>query len=168
VAIARALINRRPILLADEPTGALDSRTGEEILALFERLRAGAYDRADHPRPRVAAHADRVLSMHDGCIEELPRWTAAADLRADPGRDRSATSYMALFALRGNWMRSVLTALGVIIGIAAVIVMVSVGQGTQAQLDKTISGWAPTASTILPAGAAGRAACGWAPAASSR
>ena len=46
---------------------------------------------------------------------------------------------MSLFALRGNWLRSVLTALGVIIGIAAVIVMVSVGQGTQAELDRTIS-----------------------------
>jgi putative ABC transport system permease protein len=46
---------------------------------------------------------------------------------------------MALFAVRGNWMRSVLTALGVIIGIAAVIIMVSVGQGTQAELDKTIA-----------------------------
>ena len=46
---------------------------------------------------------------------------------------------MALFAVRGNWMRSVLTALGVIIGIAAVIVMVSVGQGTQAELDRTIA-----------------------------
>jgi putative ABC transport system permease protein len=46
---------------------------------------------------------------------------------------------MAVFAVRGNWMRSVLTALGVIIGIAAVIIMVSVGQGTQAELDKTIA-----------------------------
>jgi len=46
---------------------------------------------------------------------------------------------MALFAVRGNWMRSVLTALGVIIGIAAVIIMVSVGQGTQAELDRTIA-----------------------------
>jgi putative ABC transport system permease protein len=46
---------------------------------------------------------------------------------------------MAMFAVRGNWMRSVLTALGVIIGIAAVIVMVSVGQGTQAELDRTIA-----------------------------
>ena len=45
----------------------------------------------------------------------------------------------AFFALRGNWMRSALTSLGVIIGIAAVIVMVSVGQGTQAELDRTIS-----------------------------
>ena len=46
----------------------------------------------------------------------------------------------ALFALRGNWMRSALTSLGVIIGIAAVIVMVSVGQGTQAEIDKLVSG----------------------------
>ena len=46
---------------------------------------------------------------------------------------------MAMFAVRGNWMRSVLTALGVIIGIAAVIIMVSVGQGTQAELDRTIA-----------------------------
>ena len=46
----------------------------------------------------------------------------------------------AVFALRGNWMRSALTSLGVIIGIAAVIVMVSVGQGTQAEIDKMVSG----------------------------
>ena len=46
----------------------------------------------------------------------------------------------AIFALRGNWMRSALTSLGVIIGIAAVIVMVSVGQGTQAEIDKLVSG----------------------------
>ena len=46
----------------------------------------------------------------------------------------------ALFALRGNWMRSALTSLGVIIGIAAVIVMVSIGQGTQAEIDKMVSG----------------------------
>src|SRR5688572_31667237 len=46
----------------------------------------------------------------------------------------------AIFALRGNWMRSALTSLGVIIGIAAVIIMVSVGQGTQAEIDKMVSG----------------------------
>ena len=57
-----------------------------------------------------------------------------------------------VFALRGNWMRSTLTSLGVIIGIAAVIIMVSVGQGTQAEIDKLVSG---LGSNRLDVGAAG-------------
>ncbi len=71
VAIARALINQPPILLADEPTGALDSKTGEEILALFKRLRDD-----DHTvvlithDAEVAAHADRVFVMRDGELHE--------------------------------------------------------------------------------------------------
>ncbi len=67
VAIARALINQPPLLLADEPTGALDSRTGEEILALFKRLKAGGRTVVliTHDR-HVAEHADRVVVMHDG------------------------------------------------------------------------------------------------------
>jgi putative ABC transport system ATP-binding protein len=67
VAIARALINAPPILLADEPTGALDSRTSAEIMALFERLQAGGRTIVliTHERD-VAAHADRIVVMHDG------------------------------------------------------------------------------------------------------
>ncbi len=67
VAIARALINDPPILLADEPTGALDSRTGEEILALFKRLRDDGHTVVliTHD-PDVAAHADRTYVMRDG------------------------------------------------------------------------------------------------------
>ncbi len=67
VAIARALINEPPMLLADEPTGALDSRTGEEILALFKRLKDSGRTIVliTHDR-HVADHADRVVIMHDG------------------------------------------------------------------------------------------------------
>lgn len=71
VAVARAMVNRPPILLADEPTGALDSKTGEEILALFKRLQAH-----DHTvvlithDPDVARHCDRIFVMRDGALHE--------------------------------------------------------------------------------------------------
>lgn len=69
VAIARALIQQPPILLADEPTGALDSKTGEEILALFKALRDDGHTviLITHDA-QVAAHADRTYVMHDGVL----------------------------------------------------------------------------------------------------
>lgn len=74
VAVARALANRPRLVLADEPTGALDSRTGEEILKLFKQLQSQGHTIVliSHD-PEVAARADRVLSMHDGELKELPR-----------------------------------------------------------------------------------------------
>ena len=71
VAIARALINEPPILLADEPTGALDSRTGEEILALFKQLQQRGHTVVliTHDAD-VAAHCDRVVVMRDGRMHE--------------------------------------------------------------------------------------------------
>lgn len=67
VAIARALVNHPPILLADEPTGALDSKTGEEILSMFKRLRDDGHTviLITHDA-HVAAHADRTFVMRDG------------------------------------------------------------------------------------------------------
>ncbi|PIX60089.1 MAG: macrolide ABC transporter ATP-binding protein [Lysobacterales bacterium CG_4_10_14_3_um_filter_64_11] len=71
VAIARALINVPPIVLADEPTGALDSRTGEEILALFTTLQRHGHTiiLITHD-PEVAHHADRIYVMRDGELHE--------------------------------------------------------------------------------------------------
>ena len=71
VAIARALIHRPAILMADEPTGALDSRTGQEILALFDRLRGEGHTiiLITHDA-EVAAHADRTCVMRDGELYE--------------------------------------------------------------------------------------------------
>jgi putative ABC transport system ATP-binding protein len=79
MAIARAMINNSPILLADEPTGALDSRTGEEILALFKRLRDDGHTviLITHDA-HVAAHADRTVVMHDGRLAEQAGTGAAA------------------------------------------------------------------------------------------
>jgi ABC-type lipoprotein export system ATPase subunit len=71
VAIARALIQRPAIVLADEPTGALDSRTGEEILGLFKDLQAQGHTIVliTHD-PDVAHHCDRIFAMHDGALHE--------------------------------------------------------------------------------------------------
>lgn len=72
VAIARALINHPPLILADEPTGALDSKTGAEILDLFQRLkRIGHTIVLITHDPQVAEVADRVVSMHDGELKEV-------------------------------------------------------------------------------------------------
>ena len=79
VAIARALVNQPPILLADEPTGALDSKTGEEILALFKRLRDEGHTviLITHDA-HVAAHADRTYVMRDGELHAQTEAEAAA------------------------------------------------------------------------------------------
>ncbi|GBC82381.1 putative ABC transporter ATP-binding protein YknY [bacterium HR10] len=74
VAIARALVNRPSILLADEPTGALDSKTGAEIMALFDRLHAqGNTIIIVTHEPEVAAHAHRIIHIRDGRIEREER-----------------------------------------------------------------------------------------------
>jgi len=71
IAIARALVNRPPMILADEPTGALDSKTGAEILALFESLKQQGHTiiLITHDE-HVAAHADRISHMLDGVLTE--------------------------------------------------------------------------------------------------
>ncbi len=86
VAIARALVNGPAVILADEPTGNLDSRTGEEIMALFERLNAGgATIIVVTHEPDIAAHARRVIVVRDGrVVEDRPSTGGAARLAGGP------------------------------------------------------------------------------------
>jgi putative ABC transport system ATP-binding protein len=94
VAIARALVNGPDLLLADEPTGALDSRTGLEIMALFQELhRAGVAVLMVTHDPEVAAFAERVLRFRDGRLvsdtRQVPR-DAAEALAALPAAEEAA------------------------------------------------------------------------------
>jgi macrolide transport system ATP-binding/permease protein len=165
VAIARALINAPGLLLADEPTGNLDTRTSHEIMQTLTRLNReqGVTIIVVTHEADIAAYADRTLTMRDGQIvadtrnpkpTEAPKPEPSADgvsmLR--PQRASLAAALRphafwafglmilaaAVQAIRRNMMRSALTMLGVFIGVAALIAMVAVGQGANEAVRKQI------------------------------
>jgi putative ABC transport system ATP-binding protein len=89
VAIARAIVNRPHLLMADEPTGALDSRTGTEIMGLFQRLNeSGITVIVVTHDAHVAAHARRILRFRDG-------WLVADEAVAEPIRAAESASILA-------------------------------------------------------------------------
>jgi macrolide transport system ATP-binding/permease protein len=160
VAIARSLINRPELLLADEPTGNLDSRTAEEVLRMLQRLNEeeGLTIIIVTHDESVARHVKRIIRVKDGVIVEEG---APSRLPAAPGPTKSAilptaptadafgafgalkhamrTTRMAFGALRRNVMRSALTCLGIIIGVAAVIAMMEIGGGSSHAIQQAIA-----------------------------
>ena len=143
VAIARALVTQPVLILADEPTGALDSRTSLEIMALFQDLNASGMTvvLVTH-EPDVARFARRVLRFLDGRlvgdVTRRPRMPARSSRGAGRVMKLGALLRIALRALAANKLRSALTMLGIIIGVAAVIVMIAVGAGAQARVAEQI------------------------------
>ncbi len=149
VAIARALMNNPPIILADEPTGALDSRSGEEVMALLKELHSeGRTIILITHDENVAANAERIIRIQDGKIVEEsgkiitdPQITATKHhlAHADSIGDISEAIKMAMRSLHTNLFRTALTLLGIIIGVASVIIMLAVGDGSKQKVLDQIS-----------------------------
>ncbi|WP_018266362.1 MacB family efflux pump subunit [Methylosinus sp. LW4] len=149
VSIARALMNGGAVILADEPTGALDSATGEEMMKILLALNAQGHTLiiATHDH-RVAAHAKRIIEMADGVIvgdraiahEAGPASPepAISTIRPSPWIRYLDAARMAFLSLRAHRLRTALTALGVIIGVFAVVMTVALGDNAQRFLEKSL------------------------------
>ncbi|WP_024554080.1 macrolide ABC transporter ATP-binding protein/permease MacB [Franconibacter helveticus 513] len=145
VSIARALMNGGQVILADEPTGALDSHSGEEVMATLKQLRDRGHTViiVTHD-PTVAAQAERVIEIRDGEIisNPPPRQTGTRHKALNEAAQASGawqqfvSSFrealtMAWLAMAANKMRTLLTMLGIIIGIASVVSIVVVGDAAK-------------------------------------
>lgn len=180
VSIARALMNGGDVILADEPTGALDSRSGQEVISILRELHAQGHTviLVTHD-PQVAAHAERIIEIHDGEIiadrrhqPEQAQQPQKPQAESTPGsaskRDAVGTSQphrqhwrarwgqfseafkMAGIAMASHRMRTLLTMLGIIIGIMAVVSVVALGQGAQQKVVNDISSIGTNTIDIYP------------------
>lgn len=188
VSIARALANGGEVILADEPTGALDSQSGKEVMTILKELHAQGHTiiLVTHDMA-VASHADRIITLRDGRVVEDSGHRATDDNAASPsgapahpqpsdgsqlapppvGQDAQATGAavrtasrgwdryreagrMALHAMLAHRMRTFLTMLGIIIGIAAVVSVVALGQGARAKVIDDINAMGTNTIDIFP------------------
>ncbi len=166
VAIARALINNPTLLLADEPTGNLDTRMSHDIMQTLTRLNReqGVTVIVVTHEADIAAYADRTLTMRDGAVVSDERKPAASKALQAAARQPLGAALRnqafwgfammimaaAVQAIRRNMMRSALTMLGVFIGVAALIAMVAVGQGANDAVRKQIERLGTNLVVVLP------------------
>ena len=167
VSIARALMNGGDVILADEPTGALDKNSGIEVMRILRELNAKGHTiilvTHDH---NVAKNATRIIEISDGNIisdepntpinddeplekhtlvrpeqKKISSWRSAFDRLGEAFR-------MALLAMNAHRMRTFLTMLGIIIGIASVVSVVALGNGSQKQILENISSLGTNTITV--------------------
>lgn len=157
VSIARALINGADVILADEPTGALDSHSGEEVLGILQELNREGHTIiiVTHDRD-VAASAKRIIEINDGEIisdvrndhatgddnvrhDETPKPPVEQDLLKGMFDRFSEALVMALRTMIAHRLRTFLTMLGIIIGTSSVVCVVALGQGSQNKVLDAVS-----------------------------
>ena len=162
VALARAIVTSPALVLADEPTGNLDTATSDEIMGMFSRLNAGGRTVVliTHEED-IAAYAKRTVRLRDGLIvdDRTTRSGRRRCRRALDGRGRSLLGTAAMnvarharIAWRGataNKLRSALTVLGVLIGVAAVIILLAVGTGSSQAVQNRIKALGTNTITVL-------------------
>ncbi|MBT9289929.1 MacB family efflux pump subunit [Hyphomicrobiaceae bacterium 22] len=172
VSIARALMNGADVVLADEPTGALDRRSGEEVLKILAELNAEGHTviLVTHDA-QVARRARRIVVISDGRIvsdepnpaESGEDGPAGASLGTGPGptppsvgRLRAFVArfeesfHMAILAMLAHRMRTFLTMLGIVIGISSVVAMVALGEGSRQKVLSNISSLGTNTLEIFP------------------
>ncbi|WP_339352673.1 MacB family efflux pump subunit [Acinetobacter beijerinckii] len=167
VSIARALMNGGDVILADEPTGALDKNSGVEVMRILRELNAKGHTiiLVTHDL-NVAKNATRIIEISDGNIisdrENIPENNDAtlehqilqrtAQKKTSAWRsffDRLGEAFrMALLAMNAHRMRTFLTMLGIIIGIASVVSVVALGNGSQKQILENISSLGTNTITV--------------------
>ena len=154
VSIARALMNGGRVILADEPTGALDTHSGAEVMNILKELHAEGHTiiLVTHDA-QVAEHAERIIELRDGeVVSDKMRSTGSAAKQAalsppvagsgnwQAAVDRFREAFrMAVLAMSSHRLRTFLTMLGIIIGIASVVSVVALGEGSRQQILKNIS-----------------------------
>jgi macrolide transport system ATP-binding/permease protein len=153
VAIARALANQPAIILADEPTGNLDSKSGQEIMSILTELhQKGITIVLITHDDSVASYAQRIIRLKDGQIVEDQRTSDIKEVSptsVSGGNQKKNRRFslaelvesltMAISSIFSNKLRSFLTMLGIIVGVGAVIAMIAIGQGAGAQITERIS-----------------------------
>lgn len=173
VSIARALMNGGRVILADEPTGALDSQSGDEVMRLLRDMNENGHTVIviTHSR-EVAAQADRLIEISDGHIvadrskKRRSNRDAAVGLaqRTREGfaaiADVSEAVKMALRALRANLFRTILTLLGIVIGVGSVVAMLAIGTGAQNSVLDRISSMGSDLLVVRPSMANFRGSAG--------
>lgn len=164
VSIARALINGAEVILADEPTGALDSASGEQVLSLLTQLNreSGTTVILITHDAQVAAQADRVVQMKDGEIisdshahassQPIHKQQTPAALGVFPRISLLESLRLALGSLQANWFRTLLTLLGIIIGVASVVTMMAIGEGGKQQVLQRIESMGTNILQVRPGG----------------